>query len=725
MSKLRLTVSRPGRRIALGLTLCLASSLAPAQPTPASAERELPAVEATATRVRPGANADEVTTATRTDTPLRDLPASVVVVPRQTLREQGVIDMNQALTNVSGVQPVMGGGYGFANNYTIRGLPMRWLRDGLPDGPAQNGYWRTLADVERIEVLKGPGSALYGSGNPGGTVNLITRAPLARLDAEASAYAGSFGLRGATVDVGGGPAGGRVATRLVANHEQLDGFRGLGRRINEVLPSVAVALTDRQLLTLDLDWRDIRVTPDNYGIVFDRNGRLPAVSREARYYSPFNFADQRIRRATVGHEWRVSEQLVWRTALVDEQRDLDMVRNAGANAGNAAGQVTGRTARAQRDDAAYRLLRTELLWAGQAAGLAHTLLAGAEYADTNIDATRVGYNLPPIASLADPRVPETSLAGLAPVAAQGFDRRIEARNPAVFVQDQIALGPQVKLRAGLRHDWLRFSDVGTQGAGAQGAPAFRDISERRSFTTGNLGAVWQPDQAWSLFAGVASGRFVNLGTEAAAVPRAPEGARQYEVGVKATLLQQRADVQLAVYQNERSNYLITLPGALSPVPEGRDRTRGVELDLIARPARGWSMLANAYLQDPEVLSNTLASNPTLGVTNRSIAGTRPAGVARHGARLWATYGFDGALAGLTAGAGVTYKGDSFADNLNLHRVPSYTVLDAALLYRTRAWDLGLNLVNLTDRRYYVNPTFVGALPGAPRSVLVTARVRFL
>ena len=717
-----LTALFPGRRVALGLGLCLAPVLAPAQTAPA--ERELPAVEATATRVRPGANADEVTTATRTDTPLRDLPASVVVVPRQTLREQGVIDMNQALINVSGVQPVMGGGYGFANNYTIRGLPMRWLRDGLPDGPTQNGYWRTLADVERIEVLKGPGSALYGSGNPGGTVNLITRAPLARFGAEASVYAGSFGLRGATVDVGGGPAGGRIATRLIANHEQLDGFRGLGRRINEVLPSVAFSLTDNQLLTLDLDWRDIRVTPDNYGILFDRNGRLPAVPREARYYSPFNFADQRIRRATVGHEWRVSESLIWRTALVDEQRDLDLARNAGVNVADAAGRITGRSGRTQRDDAAYRLLRTELLWKGETAGLSHTLLAGAEYADTNIDTVRVGYNLPSIASIANPVVPETSLAGLAPVASQGFNRRIEARNPAVFVQDQIALGPQIKVRAGLRQDWMRFSDVGTQGASAQGVPAFRDISERRSFTTGNLGAVWQPNQAWSLFAGMANGRFVNLGTEATSVPRAPEGARQYEAGVKATLLQQRVDLQLAVYQNERSNYLITLPGALSPVPEGRDRTRGVELDLTARPARGWSVLANAYLQDPEVVANTLASNPALGVFNRSIAGTRPTGVARHGARLWATYGFEGTLAGLTAGAGVTYKGDSFADNLNLYRVPSYTVLDAALLYRTRAWDLGLNLVNLTDRRYYVNPTFVGALPGAPRSVLVTARVRF-
>src|SRR4051812_26811853 len=118
----------------------------------AAADAELPEIRATAMRARAGSPNDAVITGSKTDTLLKDLPASVVVVPKELLRQQGVLDMNRALENASGVQPMLAGGYGFANNYSIRGLPMRFLRDGNPDGTSQNGYWRTMYDIERIEV---------------------------------------------------------------------------------------------------------------------------------------------------------------------------------------------------------------------------------------------------------------------------------------------------------------------------------------------------------------------------------------------------------------------------------------------------------------------------------------------------------------------------------------------------------------------------------------------
>ncbi len=91
-------------------------------------------------------------------------PPACRVVPAALLKEQGVINMNDAMRNVSSVQPLMGGGYGFANNFTSRGLPLSFFRDKMPDGTSpQNGYYRTMYDVERIEVLKGPGSALFGA----------------------------------------------------------------------------------------------------------------------------------------------------------------------------------------------------------------------------------------------------------------------------------------------------------------------------------------------------------------------------------------------------------------------------------------------------------------------------------------------------------------------------------------------------------------------------------
>lgn len=137
----------------------------------------LPEIKITTGRVRPGTLEDVARTGSKTDTPLRDIPASIAVVPAALLQEQGVTEMNDAMRNVSSVQPLMGGGYGFGNSFTSRGLALSYLRDDLPDGSAQNSYFRTMYDIERIEVLKGPGSALFGVAGPGGSINIITKKP--------------------------------------------------------------------------------------------------------------------------------------------------------------------------------------------------------------------------------------------------------------------------------------------------------------------------------------------------------------------------------------------------------------------------------------------------------------------------------------------------------------------------------------------------------------------
>lgn len=408
-----------------------------------------------------------------------------------------------------------------------------------------------------------------------------------------------------------------------------------------------------------------------------------------------------------------------RSAVVYDTRTLDMTRNAGGNGGNAANQMTGRTARTQADDTDYVLLQNELVWKTKTGAVDHTVLGGVEYSDTRIESIRAGFNLPNIANINAPVVPETTLSGLTPVTAQGFNRKLKQEDIGIYLQDQMAFGEHFKLRAAVRTDRVKFSDEGTQGA------TFRSIGDTTNLTSGSLGGVWQPVRALSFYAGVSTSKFINISTEPSAITTKPESALQKEIGVKAEFLDGRLQTNVAVFETERKDYYITLPGALSPTPDGRDKSRGLELELTARPLPGWSVLANFIVQDAEVESTTLASNPAMGVTNRSIAGTRPAGVARTGGRLWTTYDFQQQmLHGWGVGLGLTYKGDSYADNLNLYRVPSYVVLDAAIYYRRKTWDLTLNLRNLTDKTYYTTPTFVGALPGDPRSAMLTARYRF-
>lgn len=672
-------------------------------------------------RIRAGSPKDVVTTGSKTPVPLRDLPAAVVVLPKEILRNQGAIDMNSAMVNASGVQPTMAGGYGFADNYTIRGLAMRFLRDGYPDGPSQNGYWRTMYDVNRIEVLKGPGSALYGSGQPGGTVNLVSKRPGKEFAAELGALAGGNGTRGAYADVSGGlDSDGKVVARLITDIEHKDGFRDLERDIREFSPTLVFNYADDKTLTIDFDYRDIEVQPDNYGIVFDYNRRIADVDSDAKYYSPMNFANQSIVHTTLAHVWDISSNLTMNSAVIHDRRDLEMLRNAGGNGGDIDNVMTGRNIRTQDDAAEFSLAQNELVWVVDGGAVKQTILTGVEYSHTRIDTVRVGYNLPNIANILDPVVVETTLEGIPAQASQFFDRDLTMTDIGFYLQDQFEFGDHFKARIGLRSDDVDARDEGIQGVtGTPPVPRFRVIDVEERLNSGTVGLVWQPTEDYSFYSGVSTGKFINLATEATALPADAEESLQKEIGMKAVFFGGRLDANLALFDTRRDNYFVTLPGASDPTPDGKDTTRGVDLDLGARPFESFSMYANLIVQDPEVESEIVASNSVLGVSNVSVEGTRPTGVAKRQARLWNEYEFQQALKGWGLGLGVTYKGDSYADSLNLYQVPSYSVWDASVFYRARQWDATLNLRNLGDKTYYTNPTFAGALPGEERNVLLT------
>jgi len=688
----------------------------------AAEETALPTVTVKGTKDRPGSIKSPVQAGSKTDTPIRDLPASVVVVPKEVLRDQGVAEMNHAMANVSGVQPVMAGGYGFANNYVIRGQAMRFLRDGYTDGTSQNGYWRTFADVERVEVLKGPGSALYGASQPGGTINVVTKRPRSTFGAELSTTVGSFGTVNASADVTG-PLSKDVAARLIVNSEKTDGWRDLSREILEVLPSIRWAINDSNTLTVDYDHRELKVKPDNYGLLFDINRKIVPVSREATYFSPFNYSDQTIDRLTVAHEWTFSSDLSMRTALIHDNRSLDMLRNAGGNPGNSANAMTGRNARTQSDDARYINLQNELVWKVGGPAARHTVLGGVEFSDTKVDTKRVSYNLGNITDIYNPVVPETALPSASTVS---FDRNITSRGLALYAQDQIALGEHFKVRAGLRTERVKVADEGLM-TGAITTP----VHDTLSLTTGSLGAVWQPSTQTSFYGGWSNGKFVNLSTEPGRVSASrdgqtatPESSSQLEAGAKFSLLDGKLDLTTAVFETRRQDYYITLSSGGDPVPEGKDRTRGLELDLTAQPMAGLTTTANLVWLDAKTTSNASATNAQLNITS-SINGKRPVGVAKTAGRLWAAYRLqtEGAR-GWGFGGGLTYKAGSYADALNLYEVPSYVVVDGQVFYETKSWDVALNLRNLTDRRYFTSATFSGALPGEGRAAFLTARLRF-
>lgn len=655
-------------------------------------------------------------TGAKTDVPLRDIPAAVVVIPSAVLEDQAAQTLDEALINASAVAPSYGGGYGLADNYVIRGLAVRFLRDGLPDGPSFMGYRRSLADVASIEVLKGPGSALYGRAEAGGSINISTRQPLDTFAVEGIASYGSYDNLELTGDVGGALTEG-VNTRLIGNYERTDGYRGLSRRMTEILPTVAFRLSDNHTLTVDYDYRDSSLVVDNFGIPFTTNRRLANVRADSRIYSPFNRVDQTIHRVTVKDEYEATDTLKLRAAVIYDKRDIDVARDGGASVLNTTtNQITGRSGRTQVDDAEYWTAQGEVIATPTTGAIEHTILAGVEYSHTDVSTVRYNYTLLPITfTNGVPNTPNTTI----PAKTLSFDRRILSSSLSVYGQEQMNIADVFKIRAGFRYDNVKLDD---NPKGSITPATRRGTSDLFSW---QVGAVYQPTDWVSLYGGYSKGQFITIQTESASLLPIPEDSSQFEAGVKANLLNGKLSVNLAAFETKRDKYFLALAPGADPVQQGKQRSRGIEADIIGAPLPGLTLIANfAYV---EAISRASATASVAGITAtpQPIYGKQLGSTPKTSGSFWANYALtQGPLAGLGFGAGLTYKDSVYVDTLELLKVPSYVVYRAAVTYRTEHYEAQVTVNNITDKTYYTTPTFIGALPGDPRTVKVTLRTRF-
>jgi iron complex outermembrane receptor protein len=679
---------------------------------PAQSEEEktpIPIPEVTVTApYRQPAVPDRATTGAKTDTPLKDIPASIQVVPKELLSEQGAYRIDAIIKDVSGIAVVRQGGQIVGDSYLIRGLRANFLRNGLPDSGATVGYGRTLTDVERVEVLKGPGSALYGNGDPGGTINLITKQPLETPLYSLYGSGGSFGTHLEAVDLGGPLGTTRLLYRFNGAYYHTDGFRDQANTTVEILPKLAWKPDVDHTLTLDFDYRSIKIVPDSYGIQF-RGRDLLDVPRDTKYFTPFNHVDQDVFRVALRYEGRLTDALAVRTNLSVLTREVLVLRNAGGSVGPGSIAQTGRTLRKQTEDTndAY-LFQLEPVWTVKPGTTQHTLLSGFEFQHQFGVFTRADAALPSIVNVFHPVIPEQSTKGLEFVKA--FDGTQESDKFGLYVQDQIEFSEEWKARVG-----ARISRFDTTSFNRQSQP--RTVSRSDDALDGQAGLVYQPVKATSFYVGFSrSHSQPNINSEQSNVAVVPESATQWELGNKTTFLDDRISLNLAVFHVTRENFLVTI--ASEQVPIGEQRTQGFELDLASEPVRGWKLYANYAYQDAELVR--------LAPTDTSAGkGHRPTLTPEQSAGLWTTYELQsGPLRGLGFGGGITFKGTVFADNENTRRIPGYVVGDLVAFYRLAPFEVQVNVKNVADTTYFTSGVNGGASVGDPLSVLATARVRY-
>jgi iron complex outermembrane recepter protein len=646
----------------------------------------------------------EVTTGTKTSTPLKDIPASIQIIPEKVIKDQGAVALDNTIQNVSGVTQSSSSNYGFFNNYLIRGLNLTFLRDGVPDGPTINGYARTLINVGRIEVLKGPGSALYGTSAPGGTINLITKAPQSSSSYTLSQVFGSFGTYQTAVDLTGPLQGKDLLYRFNADYYTTDGFRDLSRNYREVLPAVMWRHTPDHEMIFDFDYRELEVTADTYGIPF--SGRnLITVSRENKYYTPFGTTEQNIFRGSVRDEWRLGDNLVIHNNLAVMHRRVFLMRNAGGTVAANAITMTGRGLRRQSDDSTDLTYQLEPVFEFETSDIHHTMLCGFELQAHELETKRDTATLPNITNVFAPIVPETSLGAL--TFTPNFNRSVEANYHSLYAQDQIEFNEQWKMRLGGRVDRYETYDLNRTGGAA----------DRNRFDTelsGQAGLVFQPTSTTSFYGGASKSSLAIFSSETANTAVAPENATQYEVGNKSSFFNDKLRINTALFQVIRENFLVTI--GVDQVPVGEQKTQGIEIDLSSEPIKGWNLRGNYSIVEAELTKLT---------SDVSAERNRPTGVPTQSASAWTTYEIQGgALKGLGFGGGATFKDSIFIDQRNTQTVPSYLTGDLVAFYRQDAFEIQLNVYNISDETYFRNGVNGGALPGDPISVQGTIKVRF-
>ena len=357
-------------------------------------------------------NPQQVVSASKTGTQLEDLPANVQTIPHQVFQEQGDSMLRQGLYNASGVNVGGQDSKGFYDVFLIRGLNAQIYQDGFSDGDQLGGISHSLNGVESVEILEGPGSALFGSGPPGGTININHYTPSPDFHFGASVQGGSFGTVTNT-DYVTGPTGiDGLDYRVDGTFSHSDGFRDLSSHDYELRPSFEWKVGDHTI-DVALDLRQIYATPDSYGLVYLNGSPIKDVSIDSKYSTPFAFSHENFIRPTVTDKWDVSDYLTVYNRFSYTYRTLDSLGNGDSASTEVVGnELVDRQLRQQSDTDNSFDYRLEPVWKFATGSVQHTLLTGVEYQYQTIDTERSTASLPNIPNVFAPVPPETSLAGI-------------------------------------------------------------------------------------------------------------------------------------------------------------------------------------------------------------------------------------------------------------------------------------------------------------------------
>jgi iron complex outermembrane receptor protein len=663
------------------------------------------------------------TSVMRSATPQLENPQAVSVVPAQVLRDQASRNLDDALSNVSGVtqgntlgstqDTLMKRGFGDNRDGSI-------MRDGMPvvQGRSLN------ATAERVEVLKGPASLLYGIQDPGGVINVVSKRPELQSYDALTARGSSFGSgkngSGGTLDSTGAFGGSKLAYRLVLDHEDEDYWRNYGvHRETLVAPSLAWYGDDTQLLAA-YEHREF-LSPFDRGTAIDPRTNHPLnIPATRRLDEPFNSMEGRsdLYRFEADHQFDDNWTGHLGYSYNRETYDASQVRVTAVNP--ATGTLTRSMDGTGNSLSTDRFTTLTLNGSIDMAGMQHDVLFGFD------DEYRKIYRGELIRqkslttfSYVDPVYGQEAEG--TQVSAPDSNQQDILRTDSLFFQDSIHLTEQWVFVAGARYQlfdqqagkgipFTRNTDLNGQKWIPRAGLVYRYTDELSFY--GSYTKAFKPN---SSIAALAGGTVLDSAT-------LPEESKAWELGAKWNV-DKRISGTLALFDIKKRNVLVANFDSLTAntvyTTAGEVRSRGVELDLSGQLNERWSLIGGYAFTDAWV------------VEDPALKGNRLQNVPQHSGSLSAVYDFGAVLGAdrLRAGAGAHYVGERAGNPENDFDLPGYTVADAFATYETKLdgqkVKLQLNVKNLFDRTYYssaVSRYFVSM--GDSRQVSVATTLEF-
>jgi iron complex outermembrane recepter protein len=660
-------------------------------------------------------------TATKTDTPLMETPVSVQVVPRAVMDDQQVISVGDALKNVSGAQPA---GYTFYDSFILRGFDAKssTFRNGIRHQATTS---LETANLERIEILKGPAAVLFGRGEPGGLVNLTTKRPLEEAYYSIQQQFGSYDLFRTTIDATGPIMDDKsLLYRVNLAYKDNNSFQDfVTQQSIFVAPSLTWRPNDRFEGNLDIEYQHNEFT-DVSDIAIPSIGNRPAPIPVTRFLgdpAAKNVQD----RIMVALDWTYKFNNDWkltnRFQYNDNHYDQRTLFSLGFDEDNTRLLNRG----LWHADMNRTTFGTNLDLTGHfKTGFAeHDVLAGFDYYRFDADWSAFAGQTPlvPAIDIYNPSY-GIDLSSITPRNYNDFGYFPEEWY-GVYFQDQITLWDKVHILGGGRHDW---ANIGLGSSGTSLSDAGKVIeSDRTEYFSPRVGIVYQPWPWLSVYGNyVESIGSNNDGRLASGGFMQPQTAQQWEVGLKTEFFDGKLNSSLAFFDLTKQSVATQITGSNFYRAIGEANSQGIEFDIAGQITENLSIIGSYAYTDARITKDLSGTE-----------GNRLASVPRNSGSLWAKWEFgDEFIRGLSLGTGVYVRGTRSADNnitspADYVQLPGYARWDASVGYNFKyagtKVTTQLNVYNILDKEYYDRAnTSLTIQPGAPLTFLGSVRVEF-